>query len=187
MTKRAGRKKHRNGAGPLKPAPGPEGPIASDPVASAAVVSVGLSVEEQLKLELMALRNNWLLQDPNADKIRQTLLNKILRLTVDPSIAGSDAEDGAKRIVGNPSMMLEIFRTISIVEQRQQRLDLTRLAILARVAGVKRPPEGVVNVNTQVVVQPAAESPPAKKPWELARELLSDALIRDALMGEQKS
>lgn len=169
MTKRAGKRKWRMGPGPLKPPPGPNGPIKRDPMKS--LTDDSLPPETSLAIELRALTNNWLL---TADtKLRQqlivTLLNKATVLSRKEHLTDTEF-----------NRLMRIFQTLSLTEQRQQRLAIDKLRLMQ--GGNSELPSQVNNQQININVEGGLEVTQIPN-WQAVRQLLADSTIQETLAG----
>lgn len=158
------------GKGPLKPAPG-----APRRTPAQTLVEDHLSERESLKLELQALRSDWLLDSEAGSELRQGLLKKAMGL----ALKSDDAKEFAA-----------IFRAITTAELRQQQIRVAAIAARARVAHADLPRQlafvgGDLVVNgqdgsgrEQQVPQP--DAPPT---FLLVQQLLDRSDVRAALQG----
>lgn len=152
-SKRAGRKKHRNGSGPLKPSPG-----RSVPPAGSTLVEDNLPANESLKLELRALREGWLL-----DSHGQT--RKLLMLKI-ASIATTSKDN---------SLVIRAFQALVAAEQRERSLELQERALALRKSGGDLPDQ------VQVQDKPTSNIEHIE-PWRVIQDLLGNQNVIDAIV-----
>ncbi len=167
------------GVGPLKPPPGPSGPV---PVESSLVSGVdNLSEAQSIAMSLRALGAGWMLSVDT--KIREGLITKLLNLAADLA-----KKPAAELTSQEFNRLLSIFRTVSSVEQRQQQLEVSKAMAAIRAlyplsgtrgSGDDLPPQGGTVVNV-AVGQPVgqAEVIPA---WQAVQQLLRNPDVQQAL------
>jgi hypothetical protein len=127
-----------------------------------------LPEETSLAIELRALANNWLL---TADtKIREALITSLLNKAV--KLANKETLTDIEF-----HRLMKIFQTLSITEQRQQRLLIDKVRAIKEINTSDLPQQ--VNINVEGDMQ--VEQVPA---WKAVRQLLDDAKVREALTGK---
>ena len=171
MTKRAGKKKNRQGVGPLKPPPGPQGPVAKQNYLISGEEL--LPSAESIAIELQSLRSGWIL---SADtKIREALITKLLNICGDvlkkPLDQMTDLEI---------NRLLAIFRAVSGVEQRQQQIAIQKaLAMLRALNPDSELPSQ--NVNVAVVQQSGGNQVQDVPVWQAVQRLLGQPEVQAAV------
>lgn len=154
MTKRAGRRKHRMGKGPLKP-PASASPPSRDPAASVTLPD-NLPPSTSLAIELAAIREGWILPGATGNKIRQALLNKMT------SIALKSPDDRTA------------IRAIQVLVMAEQR----ELMLAKQVKG-----RTTDDLPDQVpVAEPAAARLEGQEPWRVIQDLLGNQNVIDAIV-----
>lgn len=124
MTKRAGKRKRRNGVQPQKPTNG-------QPVAKpSTLVEDHLPSSESTALELRAVREGWMLGDASMDVARSNLMKKLATLATKET----DADK-----------LCRIVRTLAMAEQREKMIAIASLRLeKAKQSDLPPPVEGKV-------------------------------------------
>ena len=179
MTKRSNRRKNRQGVGPLKPPPGPQGPLKVEN--SLITGQDNLPESQSVAMTLQALNAGWMLTA--GAKLKEAVITRLLNLAGEiikkPMEQMSDAEF---------QRLLSIFRSVSTVEQRQQRLEIAKAMATLRAlyppgSGGDLPRQvnvGIVNnVGTEAPAQSAqAQAVPA---WMAVQQLLKAPEVQEAV------
>jgi len=180
VTKRSNRRKNRQGVGPLKPPPGPQGPLKFEN--SLITGQDNLPESQSVAMTLQALNAGWMISA--GAKLKEAVITRLLNLAGEiikkPMEQMSDAEF---------QRLLSIFRSVSTVEQRQQRLEIAKAMATLRAlyppgsSGGDLPRQvnvGIVNnVGTEAPAQSAqAQAVPA---WMAVQQLLKATEVQDAV------
>lgn len=99
MTKRAGKRKNRNGS--QRHPPGRK---------AASEHEDNLPTQESQALEIRAIREGWLIDSPKSSQLRQALMQKVLKI-------GLSGEASDKTVIS-------AFRALTTAELRQQQIQL---------------------------------------------------------------
>ena len=177
VTKRAGKRKNRNGNGPHKPRPGPNGPLK--------VQNSILSGEDNLPdsrsiaLQLQSLNAGWMLQaDTN---LREVLITRLLNVAGDiikrPLDEMSDLEF---------QRLLSIFRAVSGVEQKQQRIEIAKSTATIRALFPPHQPGNDLPLQNGTTVNIAVGSRPENAvrdipTWMAVQQLLKAPEVQEAV------
>lgn len=181
MTKRSGKRKNRQGVGPLKPPPGPQGPLKVEN--SLITGQDNLPESQSVAMTLQALNAGWMISA--GAKLKEAVITRLLNMAGEiikkPIEQMSDAEF---------QRLLSIFRSVSTVEQRQQRLEIAKAMATLRAlyppgsGGGDLPRQqinlGIVNnVGTEAPAQSAqAQAVPA---WMAVQQLLKAPEVQEAV------
>lgn len=182
MTKRAGKRKNRQGVGPLKPAPGPQGPLKVEN--SLLTGQDNLPEAQSVAMTLQALNAGWMLTA--GAKLKEAVITRLLNMAGEiikkPIEQMSDAEF---------ERLMAIFRSVSNVEQRQQRLEIAKAMAVLRTlyppgsgsgGGKDLPPQvnvGIVNnVGSQQAQSVEARPIPA---WQAVQQLLGVKEVQEVV------
>ena len=152
-SKRAGRKKHRNGTQRHPP-----GPTKREPT----IERDDLDPNESLALEVRAIANGWLVGDQTFDAYREALIKKAMTMALNPKT--------------DPEMVVKILRTISNAELKQQQVK-----IAAFLATKQKPNDLPAQVNVGVQIGASEQQEPQKPAYLVIQELIKRKDVRAAI------
>ena len=180
MTKRAGKRKNRQGVGPLKPAPGPQGPLKVEN--SLITGQDNLPEAQSVAMTLQALNAGWMLTA--GAKLKEAVITRLLNMAGEiikkPIEQMSDAEF---------ERLMAIFRSVSNVEQRQQRLEIAKAMAVLRTlyppgsSGYGKDLPQQVNVGIVNNVGSQAQSVEARPipAWQAVQQLLGVKEVQEVV------